>query len=101
MLTTQALQSEFHPQLTPCPPASYAGPFAEMAFDNKMAGSCVQLSVEKLKSRPAKHGSIASVTRRKGSNYKEMAVLYYGTDEAVCPAVLEKESKLSMLIAFL
>jgi hypothetical protein len=46
--------------------------------------------VEKLKSRLAKQGSIASVTHRKGSNYKEMAVLYYVADEAVCPAVLEK-----------
>ncbi len=35
---------------------------------------------------------IASVTHRKGSNYKEMAVLYYGTGKAVGSAVLEQNS---------
>ena len=40
--------------------------------------------------RSAKRVVIASVTHRKGSNYKEMAVLYYVAGESVCPAVLEK-----------
>lgn len=39
--------------------------------------------------RPAKQLVIASVTRQKGSNYKEMAVLYYGAGEAACLEVLE------------
>jgi len=29
------------------------------------------------------------MTHRKGSNYNEMAVLYYVAGEAVCPAVLD------------
>lgn len=45
---------------------------------------------KKQRRRPAKQGVIASVTRQKGSNYNEMAVLYYVAGEAVCPAVLEK-----------
>lgn len=64
-----------------------------------MAGSCVQLNVEKQRRRPAKRVVIASVTHRKDSNYKETAVLYYGADEAVCFGSFGEESKLSMLIA--
>ena len=46
--------------------------------------------MEKQRRRPAKRVVIASVTHQKRSNYKEMAVLYYGADEEACPAVLEK-----------
>jgi hypothetical protein len=61
----------------------------KILFDNKMTGSCVQYNVEEIRRRPAKLVVIASVTHRKGSNYNEMAVLYYLAGEAVCPAVLE------------
>lgn len=45
---------------------------------------------KKQRRRPAKQGVIASVTRQKGSNYNQKAVLYYVAGEAVCPAVLEQ-----------
>jgi len=59
-----------------------------------------------MRRRPAKRVVIASVTHRKGSNYNEMAVLYYVAGEAVCPAVLEprsfgERSKLSMSVVCL
>ena len=45
---------------------------------------------KKQRRRPAKQGVIASVTHPKGSNYNEIAVLYYVAGEAVCPVVLDK-----------
>jgi len=44
--------------------------------------------------RLAKRVVIASVTHRKGSNYKEMAVLYYGAGEGL-PVSFGDKSKLS------
>ena len=89
MLTNAGLLQRNEVQLTPYAPAGYTSPFSQSSsLTTNWPVPASNKVWKKQRRRPAKRVVIASVTHRKGSNYNEMAVLYYVTGQAVCPAVL-------------
>ena len=89
MLTDEARFRATRPSLLLTRQQVTPAPFPKQSLTTNSPVPASNKVWNKQRRRPAKRVVIASVTHRKGSNYNEMAVLYYGAGEAVCPAVLE------------